>query len=155
MIYFPEGGRTGSVQHNVELLDVAPTLLAEIGVKTPSWMKGRSLFSADHRDEQPILSTSAVRMSSNGNVSGELFSRLVDPGPPLFGVETVGAVVCNRWLLLEATGGRVMTGTVDGHRGSCSLDRFPTPGALAKSVRDVLSKNGFGELPQDSGDPLH
>jgi arylsulfatase A-like enzyme len=46
MIRFPKSAVKGRVAANVQLADVAPTMLSYLGVRIPTWMDGQSLLPA-------------------------------------------------------------------------------------------------------------
>ena len=76
----------------------------------------------------------------------EQISRLTDPSAPLYGLTTVGAVVCNRWLRIDVRSGHIATGFVDGHTTPCDAQALPPPSAVGLQVLLDLEAEGV-ELP--------
>lgn len=86
MIRFPNRQFTGRVSANVQLADVAPTMLAYLGVAVPDWMDGRPLVPAGSiPSDRPIFGISDIQARSGR--SGERL--LVDGGAHNYGAAAV------------------------------------------------------------------
>ena len=89
---FPGGKPSGRISENAQNLDIAPTILDYLHVKTPDWMKGRSLISSPLDSLHPILS---VRRRPGATVKrGRLFE--IDPAktpPPFYSLGMVRAII--------------------------------------------------------------
>ncbi|HYO71001.1 MAG TPA: sulfatase-like hydrolase/transferase [Archangium sp.] len=145
MIHFPGGRQRGVVKENAQLLDVAPTVLEAVGLSVPGWMEGRSLRSARRGPTEPILSTGEVdAMRTEAN--WERISRLRDPGPPLYGLSTLSAVVCDRWWTLQLKTGEMSRGQVSGHTAPCAEASLPPEADIRRTLLSHLRERGF-ELP--------
>ncbi|KFA91491.1 sulfatase [Archangium violaceum] len=142
MIHFPGGQRHGVVKENAQLLDVAPTVLEAVGLSVPGWMEGRSLLSAPRGLTEPILSTGEVD-SMRTDANWERISRLRDPGPPLYGLSTVSAVVCDQWWTLQLKTGELQKGKVSGHTAPCAEASLPADPDIRRTILTHLRERGF------------
>jgi hypothetical protein len=149
LIYLPDDRSPEVETANVQLIDLGPTILDAVGLTVPPWMHGRSLL----REAQ-----APAYIESIGEVEKEVvdadwerISRLRDPSPPRYGLSTIGAVVCDKWLEVNLNTGRMRTGTVDGHTAPCPAELLPGPGAVGMEMLLDLQRRGF-ELPIDRDD---
>ena len=111
------------VRTNVQLLDLAPTILEAAGISKPAWMSGESLLHAETLDpRRPIFSL--VRIAERTG-AGPRMSRLVDAGPPLYGARTAAVVICDTAVEMRLPDGRWRAGQLPGHTSPCNerLDR--------------------------------
>ncbi len=142
MIRFPNRERVGRVRENVQLLDVAPTILASLGAEVPAWMKGRPLISGSLDPLHPIFGT--IRRFEADHVRNRLHE--LDPdksGPPFFTIGRVFAVICQKSYVLDLSTAMLDVTDVPGHTAPCPLGEMPSPEAVYGIVRDHLAKRGF------------
>jgi len=142
MIRFPDADHRGAYTSNAQLLDLAPTILEELAVPKPEWMHGRSFFAPERSATEPILSVAEI-LPERVKVDWERISRLRDPGPPLWGVVSTGAVACDRWFRYTLATGAVESGPVEGHTAPCDPTTMPTPADIALLMARHLRENGF------------
>jgi hypothetical protein len=147
IVRLPGPDRHETIDENVALLDVAPTVLDVVGLAVPAWMEGASLFKR-HGDAHIIESVSDIARERL-DAEWEQISRLTNPAPPLYGVTTVGAVVCNRWLRIDVRSGNVRTGLVDGHTAPCEIFAMPPPSAVGLHLLLDLKAAGI-QLPSSA-----
>jgi arylsulfatase A-like enzyme len=113
LIRFPGASITGRVRENVQLADVAPTLLDYLDEPIPSWMDGVSLLDEEQRRRaRPIFGISGV---AGRHGVGDMLTALDEAGAPNFGAGTVTLVAGPRWFELSLEDGRLNGGLVDGH----------------------------------------
>lgn len=111
MIRFPGGAHARREQRNVQLADVAPTILDSIGVDVPPWMDGLSLLRGDQlRDDRPIFAIRNVRTTRTRQ--GVV---LANPAPPNYGATSAMVIVGSRWLRFDLETEATATGEVLGH----------------------------------------
>src|SRR5262249_35482007 len=55
VVMFPDGEHRGRIAENVQLVDLAPTLLDHLGLPVPGWMEGKSLLGNPPDPHRPIL----------------------------------------------------------------------------------------------------
>ena len=138
MIRFPLASRKGRVAANVQAADVAPTILAALGVEKPAWMDGISVLEPDRLyPSRSIFGVSDVR-PRKGPAGLRVMS---DSGPPNYGAAAVMMVAGNQWFEMNLLSGAFTSGAVDGHTGK---GLRPVPEAAArKELLDFLTPTGF------------
>jgi hypothetical protein len=144
IVRLPGADRHEVVKENVELVDVAPTVLDVLGVRTPSWMEGATLFA--RREGWNVIESVSEIERERMEADWERISRLTDPSAPLYGLTTVGAVICDRWLRIDIRSGNIRSGRVGGHTAPCDVNELPPPSAIGLKVLRDLESQGF-ELP--------
>lgn len=85
MIYFPNQAKFGLVKQNVQLLDLAPSLLNYLKLDLPEWMQGRNIFDGQINPEDPMISVADV----------EKFSNLDYKNSPFLNFRYAGVVICD------------------------------------------------------------
>lgn len=112
MIRFPNRTIHGRVSTNVQLADVAPTMLAYLGVTVPEWMDGQPLLPIDGlQTNRRIFGVSDVE----ARTGAEGRRNLLDGGPPNYGVSSVMMVRGNKWFQVSLRDGDFSSGRVKGH----------------------------------------
>ncbi len=107
---FPGAARTGRVTENVQLADVAPTMLDYLGVEVPSWMDGVSLLGPVPADRRVFAVADITERQ--GNATNRL---LLKSGPPNYGTRSVSMIAGNQWFELSLLDGSLQSGGVEGH----------------------------------------
>jgi hypothetical protein len=114
MMRFPNAVPKGRVSTNVQLADVAPTMLAYLGVGIPAWMDGLPL------GEPAKIPTGRqlFGVSDIGRREGMPGLRLLlESGPPNYGARSAMMISGSRWYELSLADGALTSGEVPGHRG--------------------------------------
>ena len=107
LLVTPAAEGADRVRPNVQLADVAPTMLELSGIAQPKWMSGVSLLKAGQDPARPIFSL----------------------GP--FGApDTAGAITCDRWVSVDLKTGASRSGMAAGHTGGCRSQTAPLPAAI-------------------------
>jgi hypothetical protein len=144
MIRFPHATPKGRVAANVQLADVAPTMLAYLGVEAPAWMDGASLLDPGGLTERPIFGI--ADLEQRAGVAG--LRLLLESGPPNYGVSAAMMVAGRHWFQINLRDGSMKSGEVAGHTGPdhppISLDAARTllTGALAEGGFRVGERAG-------------
>ena len=122
IIRFPGQRKGDTVRENVELLDVAPTIVDVLGLPIPKWMVGISLLRGDLRGTRPIFSVITSRGRGKVRVPGSLST-----------LQSYFVTDCNHQYQLSLFSGASELREVPGHTTPCP---DPTPGerALMRSV---------------------
>ena len=110
MVRFPSGAPHGRSNVNVQRLDIAPTVLAELGISQPPWMTGVSLLDAEasiRRDREFLAANMTQRIREHGRGM-----RL--PGSAL----TYTTIRCDRFAKLYPNG-EIDRGLVSGSTSTC------------------------------------
>jgi arylsulfatase A-like enzyme len=138
MMRFPGGTPRGRVPANVQLADVAPTMLAYLGMPIPAWMDGVSLLRPDRIPaSRPIFGLSDVERREGA--SGARL--LVESGPPNYGAAAAMVVLGRRWFELRLKDGALNSGPVAGHTGAPGL--AVSDEAARRLLSDYLAEAGF------------
>ena len=139
---FPRGEHSGHIHSNVQLTDVAPTLLDELGLEKPGWMSGQSLLRGEPDRFRPIFSVlrvlgSAVKKQGLWRLEGASLS------PPFFSLGRVTVVVCNEWYSLNLARRLERGGLIEHHSSPCSPDELPSPQEERSMIVDHLRSVGY------------
>jgi len=86
LIRTPNASKTGRFSTNVQLLDIAPTIVEWLGATPPDWMQGESLLNPPGiaPDRMLVVSGFDAEVSSTGN--GQGWQRAETTGRPLVSV---------------------------------------------------------------------
>jgi arylsulfatase A-like enzyme len=136
VILFPGGEPKGRVQSNVQLIDLAPTLLEYLRVDIPDWMEGDSVLRAEPDPLRRIFSFYALRGSDN-------------PGNPIYETQVV---ICNRVYSMRFPSRGVGRRPVKAHTAPCDKDQFPSHEEVRQIVLDQLTASGI-DLSRDVAQP--
>ncbi|HEY0158835.1 MAG TPA: sulfatase-like hydrolase/transferase [Thermoanaerobaculia bacterium] len=138
LVLVPPGGTAPRrVKANVQLADVAPTILAHLGIPQARWMSGRPL-QQELDPRRPIYSL--VEIGSK-DVLGPGMSGVRNADPPFYGVTSAGVVVCDRWGKLGFETRRFKSGRIAGHTAPCAEP--VTDGELQALLVAHLRANGY------------
>jgi arylsulfatase A-like enzyme len=136
LIIVPPGGSAPQrIAANVQLLDVAPTILEAVGLPRPPWMKGRSLLAHERLDPRaPIFSLIWVPESGSDRPSG---AESVEAGPTGDDAAIAGLVICDRSIELDTARRTIRERAVEGHTQPCGDGPLgePTSALLARHLR--------------------
>jgi hypothetical protein len=147
MIRFPNRHLTGRITTNVQLADVAPTMLSYLGAAVPVWMYGQSWGPETALPPtRRIFGVSDVK-PFNGP-SG--FRTLLDSGAPNYGVSSVMMVAGNQWFDLSLISGEFDSGRVNGHTDTGAAP-VPEPEAHALLLERIRSAGFEIEEHETSG----
>ena len=141
MFRFPEKKFAGKIHENVQLLDVAPTILDYLGVPKPKWMSGQSLLSPTSRS-RPIFGIN--QMLIGNHVRNPSITQLKTLAPPYYGAGTYTMVLCHQWWEYNLQTGRVHVGESPGHTAPCSMDKMPSKGEAVRMMRKQMRAYDFG-----------
>jgi hypothetical protein len=137
LIHFPYGEFSGIRKVNIQQVDIAPTLLAYLGIKKPSWMAGDSFLSGELRN-RPIYSARVgnVEINTDSNIIAESVK------PPFYQFYSISVVYCNSWFELQLVSLKYQVGQVEGYPQPCPQnmilnDQFTT------WIIGHLKENGF------------
>jgi hypothetical protein len=144
---FPRAVVTGRVSPNVQLADVAPTILNYLQLPIPDWMDGVSLL--DPRQipaRRRIFGVSDIKHREGP--SG--LRLLLDSGPPNYGAAAAMLIEGNRWYELRLSNGLIRSGEVRGHTAPAVA---PLSDAEARAIiEERLRPTGFRVENPDNGD---
>jgi len=138
LFWFPDGEYKGTINQNVQLLDVAPTLLNYLGVQKPEWMEGESLLK--DLTQRYIFSTNPadsikVKMN-NGLYEGAIVA-------PFYQLGVVTMIACNKWYKLNLKMPEFKTGKVAGSTSSCDENTLPSADDAKLIIQEQLKISGY------------
>ncbi|NMC17326.1 MAG: sulfatase-like hydrolase/transferase, partial [Chloroflexi bacterium] len=116
LIRFPRAEHQGVLDQNVSTVDIAPTLLDYLGIKTPKWMAGQSLLSPSFI-ERPIF-TARIPKSSKDPLTGKVI--YPESEPPFYQFGRISVIVCDQWYDLDLVEMSMTHGNVTAYATPCS-----------------------------------
>jgi hypothetical protein len=131
LIFFPNHDPKGRVKSNVQLLDLAPTILDYLRVDKPDWMEGESVLR-----EEPDRLRRIVSVFAPGRGNGAL------------GIYAVQVVVCNRVYSMLFPSQGFIESPVKGHTNPCSDLELPDHDEIREFVLEHLRSRGI-DLSRD------
>jgi arylsulfatase A-like enzyme len=140
LIRFPGGHSAGRIQPNVQLIDLAPTILDYLNLPRPGWMRGLSLLTDEPPDYRPIFGAQQNYAElERGDTGFEIRRDAI--GPPFYTMRYLTVVVCRHWYRLDLIRNHLQSGTVDGHTGRCSSD--PGEDEVRRIMLEHLLSRGY------------
>lgn len=140
IIKFPQSNPRGIQKLNAQRLDIAPTILAYLGLDAPNWMKGTSLIVPDNREKlRPIFSshtTKPDRLKSGWFI-------VKNPSAPFYSLGSVTMVICNKSFRLTLESNSLTSKTINDHTLPCDQSLLPSDLEARKLIVDVLLDNNY------------
>jgi hypothetical protein len=137
IIRFPGDAHKDRRRENVQLADVAPTILAYLGVPIPGWMDGISLISAPVVEDRTIFF--AGKRWENRGPGGKVIPVIK---PPFFTLGNVGMTRCDYHYELSVDTGKLDLIRVAGHTRPCAEPPFTESEARAVLL-EKLEESGY------------
>lgn len=110
MIRFPMARHARKEPRNVQLVDVAPTLLAYLGIPAPSWMDGQSFLRAEGIDaDRAILGVCGFDMNQINKPSATGWPTSADQ------LQSATVFLGSWWYEFQVSSGAMKAGEVDQH----------------------------------------
>jgi arylsulfatase A-like enzyme len=141
IIRFPGGSPNGRVSANTQRIDIAPTILDDIGMEVPEWMVGRSLISDELDPKRPVIAT---HQRSNALIDGQW--QVEKPRSPFYTLGGVSAIICQQYyhLWFQNPNRIIMQTTpIKGHTAPCPEEELPSRGLMRLFIVDHLEDNGY------------
>jgi hypothetical protein len=150
IIRFPRGQYAGTIQANVQNLDLAPTILDYLELDPPEWMDGRSLL-AGGLDARPIFFVNeAVR---ERNPQGGFAINLEKVEPPFYQFSGISMIYCGTLYSLDLYNGTWSAGPVEGTTYACPPEAQISEAQAYAWIVEHLEENGFDVSTLDSVSP--
>lgn len=124
---FPGRTHRGIVRSNVQLLDVAPTILDYLGVEIPQWMEGESLISSKPHHLRPIFGLTVGRKDR------------------VLYLKAITVQVCHRVFSLDTRSGNVKRARVRDHTSPCAEADSLSVAEMKPLLMEQLRRNGYDE----------
>jgi arylsulfatase A-like enzyme len=129
MMFFPNNEPRGRVKANVQLLDLAPTLLDYLRIDKPKWMEGESALRKEPDRLRPIVSVYALRDATRQ-------------------IYQVQVITCDRLFTMRFPSMGLGYGSVEGHTDPCSKSELPERDEIRQFILEHLESRGF-DLSRD------
>jgi hypothetical protein len=139
IFWFPNGQHAGRIKENVQLLDIAPTILSYLGVPQPDWMQGQSILTAKLPPARRIFS---ANVGDELMVTEDRRTWVVDESeisPPFYDLGKVNLIVCDKWFSLNLRNPELSYGEVEGSTTSCPQNVIPSP----EQAKEILVQHLF------------
>lgn len=128
LIHFPNDQYAGTRKSDIQIMDIAPTLLDYMGIAKPSYMQGSS-FLRDELGNRPIFATGITDVNAPIH-------------PPFYQFSYISVVYCNEWYKFNTTTYEYETGLVEGDTEPCGKDATSTK-QVTEWIVDHLDSEGF------------
>ncbi len=142
IFWFPDSAHVGTIKENVQLLDIAPTILDYLNSPPPDWMRGRSLLSDELSANYPVFSAD-VAADAVENVDGEWLIVEDAISPPFYQLGKVNLIVCDRWFSLDMRRHLLSYDKVSGSTALCDSAEIPSPEEAEEMILRKLAENGY------------
>jgi len=129
VIHFPEDEYSGHIKNNVQIVDIAPTLLDYLGLPAPQWMDGISLLEGEPPATREIFSTAAA---SPPNL-----------GAPFYQLRLIQVIACQNWYTLSVKDNFFASGSIAGHTSNCDKGLLPSNQDARETIIKYLDANGY------------
>jgi hypothetical protein len=140
---FPGRRHAGHRSVNIQNLDIAPTLLDELGLDIPPWMEGDSILSAPLAERLYLFNTAGLPGATTAT-KGK--GRRVDPkriSPPFFSLGVVSVVHCQEVHRFHLHKNRIRTRESPGHTAPCPADQLIDDEMVRQLVLSHLADRGY------------
>jgi phosphoglycerol transferase MdoB-like AlkP superfamily enzyme len=141
IIRFPNGQYAGQINHNTQLLDIAPTVLDYLGIQPPGWMSGVSLLDGEPPATRPIFS--AIPNFRANNEKNQLALDQSRIKPPFYQFGIIDMVICSRWYSVDTTRLTWQSGQIQGYPNPCSAQEMPGDDEAQGILLGQMEKDGF------------
>lgn len=139
---FPRGEFAGRIKANVQLLDVAPTVLDYLGARIPAWMTGRSLLRKPLDRLHPIIV--ATHRAAAAVKRGRVYEiDASQAGPPFYSLGRLRTVICDALFTLDLTSFDLSVSRVRGHTQPCAEDEIPDALNAQRLMIEHLNTQGY------------
>jgi arylsulfatase A-like enzyme len=138
---FPNGQFSGRFESNAQNLDIAPTLLAYLGVPQPEWIQGRSLLRAPS-EQRPIFGF-AARYLEKGEKDGTFAVNTDKAEPPFYQFGYASVIYCQEWYELNLEDLTLASGEIEGHTNPCPEDELLDEEQAINILIDQFQTSGF------------
>jgi hypothetical protein len=141
MIRFPSTvPLKGRVPTNAQLADVAPMILAAIGLPVPPWMDGEPVRGVSQGDATRVI-FGVSDVGARQAIAPLLRTLASGGGPPNYGAASVTMIAGERWFQMALSDGTFSSGELPGHT---QPGRVQLPDASARErVLEKIKRVGF------------
>ena len=141
VITFPNNEHMGVKDNNVQLTDVASTILKYMRIERPTWIDGQELQSTTEHRISPLVTVESADIQKFYKFPPKV--RLNNPGSPRYGIGDVGVIVCNISKRISLDTGHITNAEIIGHTQPCSREEMPDDPSITAHLKKLLDENNF------------
>lgn len=142
LMRFPNGEYAGTLRHNTQNLDIAPTVLDYMGIQPPAWMSGQSLLKGEPPAARPIFTAAPNYRRLNRSQDG-LELDLSKIKPPFYQFGTIGMAICQRWYSVDTATLKWKEEDIAGYPSPCAPEALPGDAQAQQMMLERLNADGF------------
>ncbi|MBT3187753.1 MAG: sulfatase [Anaerolineae bacterium] len=143
MIWFSNPKYTGKIQGNVQLLDIAPTILEYLHINTPNWMQGQSILANDLSPTRNIISLDVASDIIKPEGEAGWFIQEAKVSPPFYQLGVTHLVHCNWWYSLNLRTPNLNYGEIKDSTNHCDGKNIITPEEAKLILLENLNDEGY------------
>ena len=142
IMWFPNNEYSGKIRGNVQLIDIAPTILDYLKIQQPSWMHGQSVLTSNFPSNREVISAStSADVVTNGKDGWTVDTNKISP--PFYQLGTVDLIICNKWYSLNLRKPSITYGKVIGSTAVCDENEIISPGEAKERILQNLKDDGY------------
>jgi hypothetical protein len=152
MIWFPDKKYTGKIQENVQLLDIAPTILDYLQTTIPNWMQGQSILDKNLSPTRNIISVDVASDIVKPEGEGGWLIQEAKISPPFYQLGVTHLVHCDWWYSLNLRTPNLKYGKIKDSTNQCDDENTITPEEAKSILLENLRNDGYNisAYPEDS-----
>jgi len=142
----PTFKKAENINKNVQLIDIAPTILTLLNIEKPNWMEGVSLINNEYDEGRIIYTVTQLNRKHFRAEHGDSLSKVIGGGFPGYGLNVMGAIHCNQWYSYDIKNETIASGNIGNAYPPCETTTPISEEAMKLSIlqhfqeRDVFSK---------------
>lgn len=134
IIHFSNDQHKGKILTNVQLIDIAPTLLDYLGISRPMWLEGASIF--DKYSDHAILGFGPGTLPVSREDGWWTLSSI---RPPFYGFQVITLISCDTWYRLNLATQVWEKGNIEGSTNNC--DPYTDAQAFELIIQHLKERN--------------
>jgi arylsulfatase A-like enzyme len=141
LFIFPNSTGARKIDVNVQLIDIAPTLLDYLNISVPEWMEGRSIFSLTKKERlRPIFATYSNNFDEEARHQA-LSETQFRPKPPLYGMTEITMTECQFNYRYDPNLDKLTSRIIKDHTHPCRDEERLTDEFAREKIRRHLQEN--------------
>lgn len=139
IIHFPGDEHAGVINVNTQNLDIAPTILDYLNIKTPSWMEGDSLLQALD-PYRLIISTEPTPFE---DVNGRSVIQKSSALAPFYQFGKISIFQCQNITIFDLKDHSISESIINNHTSPCPPENLLSRDELTLKLMEFLKSKGF------------
>lgn len=116
LMRFPQGDYSDVITHNVQSIDIAPTLLDYLDIAVPGWMAGQSLISP-HYEPHAIITAKIPKFKKDPATGKGVYP---ESKAPFYQFGRMSVIMCDQWFEIDVQTLSTSQGKVKEYHTPCS-----------------------------------